>query len=144
MANQQGRQGKGGGGGDPGPAKDKDVAVSINSLHRTYQAASEKADQYNTRQFIWTRRAAIAAIVYTVVTAALLATGVWSAIQATNAVNQASQALAEAQRSADAATQAVGEAKRAADAAQEQVATARDTEHRQLRAYWIESDTWNP
>jgi hypothetical protein len=121
MVDQQERQGKGGGGGDPGSAKDKNVAFSINSLHRTYQAASNKTDERDTVHLKWTRRTAISAIVYTVVTAALLAAGIWSAIQAGNAVIQAARAVGEAQRSAD--------------AAQALVATAKETEQRQLRAY---------
>ena len=67
---------------------------------------------------MWT---AVAATIYTVVTAALLAAGIWSAVQASNAVIQAANAVAEAKRSAD--------------AAQAQVAVSTDTEHRQLRAY---------
>jgi hypothetical protein len=120
MTDQQRRQGKGGG-GEPSSSENKNVAFAINSLHRTYQAASDKATEREARQFKWSRRTAAAAIIYTVITAAILAAGIWSAIQATNAVGEA--------------TQAVGEAKRSADAAQAQVATARDTEQRQLMAY---------
>jgi hypothetical protein len=119
--NQQRGQSKGSGGGESGPREDKNVAFAINALHSTYKSSSDKTDQRENKQFLWTRRTAVAAIVYTLVTAALLAAGIWSAVQATNAVTQAANAVAVAKRSAD--------------VAQDQVAAAKDTEQRQLRAY---------
>jgi hypothetical protein len=80
---------------------------------RTFQTENEQTKERDKSNGKWNRRTAIAAIVYTLFTFALLIAGIWSAIQATNAVDKASQAVAVAQA---------------------QASIAKDTEQRQLMA----------
>jgi hypothetical protein len=121
VTNHNRGQDKSGGGGNPTAAEKKYIALAIQALNSTYKTSKDedgKRDNTHLKYALWT---AAAATIYTVITAALLAAGIWSAVQASNAVTQAARA--------------VGEAKRAADAAQAQVGVSTDTEHRQLRAY---------
>lgn len=113
------------------------IAVAIDSLKRSYDASDSNRQKNDRQSLKWTRRTAKAAIAYTIMTALLLAAGVYSAIQAWRALNAANQSAEAARDSVSIANSAVAEARRAADAATKQAAIAEDTEKRQLRAYVI-------
>jgi len=90
------------------------IAAAIDSLKASYEAAEQQRSKHDLKGLKWTRAAVGAAIAYTVLTAALLGAGVYSAFEARNAVDAANRAVAAATR---------------------QGAIAEDTEKRQLRAY---------
>ena len=95
-------------------AEERQIAGAINSLHRDYNAAQKNRAQEDSEHLKWSRRTAITAVIYTVVTACVLGASVFSIIQAWKAIDAAS---------------------RAADAATRQEGIAEDTEIRQLRPY---------
>ncbi len=121
MTDPQGGQNGSREAGDPCTGESESFSVAINAFHGTYKTVSDESSKHAKKSLKWTAATGVAAWFYTILTAALLSAGIYSAIESTEAVHQAS-------RAAD-------EAKRGADAASSQSATAQDTEKRQLRAY---------
>jgi hypothetical protein len=114
MPQTQQRQGGGREGGDRRTAEERRISLAINSFQRDYNSTQETRQESDAKHFKWSRRAAKAAIGYTIFTACLLGLAVYSSIQTWNAIDAAN---------------------RAADAATKQAGIAEDTEIRQLRPY---------
>src|SRR6516225_40664 len=128
MQEKPARQPKGSNPSNSSPSEQQQIAIEIDALERSYDTSENNRQKHDRESLKWTRRTAKAAIAYTVVTALLLAAGIYSTIQAWRAVDAAN-------RSAEAAKDSVTAANRAADAAAAQTRIAEDTEKHQLRAY---------
>jgi len=128
MQEKPARQPKGANPSNSSPSEQQQIAIAIDALKRSYDTSENNRQKHDRESLKWTRRTAKAAIAYTVVTALLLAAGIYSTIQAWRAVDAAN-------RSAEAAKDSVTAANRAADAAAAQTRIAEDTEKHQLRAY---------
>lgn len=87
------------GGSDPGngrPAEQHQVALAINALVSDYKASQAQHAEHERQSLQWTRRMAIAAIIYAILTAALLTASGYSVYQARDAVDAANRAASAA------------------------------------------------
>jgi hypothetical protein len=101
-------------GNNPAAEYQKRIADTFDSYARQHEAAEAKNSEHNRNIGWWTRRGAIAAWIYTAITALIFVLTIRS----------------------------VQEAGRAVDAATFQASVAKDTEIRQLRAYVFVDDIW--
>src|SRR5579872_917107 len=89
MSDQQGDQNENGHAADRGSKINTALRAFVNAFDRAYQTASNAQNQTSPNKINWNAVTAVAAVIYTFFTAGLLAAGIWSAIQSTNAVNVA-------------------------------------------------------
>jgi hypothetical protein len=99
MTDEQRGQNTGGDAGNQLAPEQQNVALSINALHRTYQAANNQDTQQQDKQLYWTRVSAIAACFYTVFTLVLIGASIYTVCVALRATNIADRTLIASSRS---------------------------------------------
>lgn len=101
MSENSPSQGEGGDGREKRASQEEPVAVAIDAFNRNYKTAQHQRGKHDRRSLKWTRLGIVAAVVYTLLTAALLAAGAYSAYQARHAVEAANLAANAATKQAE-------------------------------------------
>ena len=78
---------------DQPPSEKHQIAAAIQSLERQYRAAQEGHIQHEQQTFIWTRRAGVGVLAYTVLTVVIMCASIYSARQAAISADAARDSL---------------------------------------------------
>jgi len=91
MAQNPHRHGSGSDENNRRPPEEKEIASAINALQRSFEATNEHNQERAENGFVWTRRTAIAAFIYTGLTAAILVFSGYVALKTGESVDVATR-----------------------------------------------------